>query len=108
MWNIFHLIALDGSYRHETSIQNRWKELLGERAILVEDSSLICETIAGLVHMLESSRDAAAVVKDMGLTGSAATVVHNALVPVGNNLPMKQHGKGQLPTIGRKGGVTRL
>jgi hypothetical protein len=56
-WEIFHLFSLDGSYRNDKRVHDRWRKLLGERLVMVEDSSLVCEIIAGLVHMMETAYD---------------------------------------------------
>lgn len=83
-WEIFHLRALDGSsaYRNDESIGNRWRKLLGERVIPVEDSSLICETIAGIINMIEAAKTPDVVVSDLGLTGAAANHLKGALASV--------------------------
>lgn len=81
-WEIFHLCAMDGSYPNNQKIHSQWEKLLGERYVKVADSSMICEIIAGIVHMLESAYDARRVVEDIGLTGKAAATVANALAPL--------------------------
>ncbi len=111
-WEIFHLFSLDGSYRDDTRVHNRWRELLGERVVMVEDSSLVCEIIAGIVHMLESSYDADRVVSDIGLSGAAATKVKNALVPVGAGALVAKAAASSSVSLrkggARKGGVSRI
>ena len=106
-WEVFHLFSLDGSYPHVTSIHERWKNLLGERFVTLEDSSLVCEVIAGLIHMMESAYDATKVVDDMGLSGHARSAVHNALVPVGKTRVPRAKGSGNLPKRG-SGGIVRV
>jgi hypothetical protein len=109
-WEVFHLFSADGSYPNDSRIIGRWRDLLGERFVRVEDSSLICEVIAGLIHMLESSFDADRVVSDMGLKGAAGAAVKNALVPVGNTRLPKTVAKGSLPTKRgpQSGGIVRI
>lgn len=96
-WEIFHLFSLDGSYATRDDIHEKWRKLLGERFIKVEDSSLICETIAGLVYMLESALAVDTVVSDMGLSGKAGASVKNALVPVGKSRVPGKVARGTLP-----------
>lgn len=67
-WEVFHLFAEDGSYRNDVAIHERWRKLLGERMVSVEDSSLVCEVIAGIIHGLENAYDADRVVSDLGLS----------------------------------------
>ena len=81
-WEIFHLFAEDGSYAGDAAIHERWRKLLGERMVSVEDSSLVCEVIAGIIHLIENAYDADRVVADIGLSGDAARAVKNALVPL--------------------------
>lgn len=108
-WEIFHLFSMDGSYPHETRIHDRWRTLLGERFVKVDDSSLICEVIAGLVHMLETAADVDTIVRDIGLSGSAGTSVKNALVPVSKGRVPSHVAKGSVPSKrGRAGGVSRI
>lgn len=109
-WEIFHLFCLDGSYPNRDDIKQRWRDLLGERVIMVEDSSLVCEIVAGLVHMLENAFDVDKVLGDIGISGPAADKVRNALVPVGTGAVSKHVATGGLP--GSRGGgadtVTRV
>jgi len=109
-WEIFHLFALDGNYRHATDIHARWRKLLGERLVMVEDSSLVCEIIAGIVHMIENAYDADRVVTDIGLSGSAAAAVKNALVPVSGSSVVPRAGQsgGALKRRAAQGGVSRV
>lgn len=96
-WEIFHLYALDGSYPNDDRITSRWRKLLGERVVMVEDSSLVCEIVAGLVHMLETAHGVDKVIDDIGLKGSAAKAVRNALVPISKSSLPAQIAKGGLP-----------
>ena len=102
-WDIFHLFSEDGSYPHQTDIHNRWKKVLGERFVMVEDSSLVCETIAGIMYMLETARDVDRVVDDIGLSGPARSAVKNALVPVAKARMPSRTGKGKRPRGAGKG-----
>lgn len=111
-WEIYHIFCMDGSYRPEThGIGDRWSGLLGERFVKIEDSALICEFIAGIVAVLETTHSVDTVVDtDLGLTGHAASVVRNALVPIAGRLPAHV-AAGALPTAhrgGAAGGVTRI
>jgi hypothetical protein len=92
-WEIFHLFAVDGSYPNETQIHERWRSLLAERFIMVEDSSKVCEVIAGIIHMLETSKAADSVVTDLGFDES----VRNALVPLSQSLVATGSGSGVIP-----------
>lgn len=97
-WEIFHLFALDGSYPKNDDIKAKWRALLPERLVLVEDSALVCEVVAGLIHMMETSSSVDAVVKDVGVSGADSDALRRALVPVaaGSSLPSQVVG-GDLP-----------
>lgn len=110
-WEIFHLFAEDGNYRNDAAVHDRWRKLLGERLVSVDDSGLVCEVIAGIVHMLENAYDADRVVADIGLSGRAAAAVKNALVPVGGTSIVPKSGRTSGPLAKRAtghGGVTSL
>ena len=109
-WELFHIFPQNAQHGRSTSIQNRWRELLGERFVMLEDESLVCEVIAGFVYSLETAYGVDRVVDDLGLKGDARTMVTNALVPfVSNRLPGNV-SIGSLPAAHRKssGGVTRF
>lgn len=109
-WEVFHLFAEDGSYRNDTTIHERWRKLLGERMVSIEDSSLVCETIAGIIHGLENAYDADRVVSDLGLSGAAAVSVKNALVPVVGAGALAKRGTRTGGAVARRGasGVSRV
>ena len=111
-WDIFHLFAVDGSYPRDKRIHDRWRALFGERFVMVEDSSLVCEVIAGIIHMMENAYDADRVVRDIGLSGKTASVVKNALVPLSSSSVLVAKVVAQSNSLmksrARKGGVTRI
>lgn len=96
-WEVFHLFAVQGSYPNRDDIHESWRKLLGERFVMVEDSNLVCEVIAGLIHSMESSLDIDAIVGDLELTGSHADSVRNSLLPVMQAKSSSNVAKGQLP-----------
>jgi len=107
-WEIFHLFSMDGSYPDRADIHDRWRALLGERFIKVEDSSVVCEVIAGLIDMLETAHDVDKVVSDIGVKGAAANAVKNALVPVARSRVPTHVATGSLPKLANRGGVSRV
>lgn len=52
-YNVFHIHCNDGSY-HE-SVSNKWKSLLKENLIIVEDSNTIAEVIASTVALINGA-----------------------------------------------------
>jgi hypothetical protein len=109
-WEIFHLFSMDGSFATATRIHDRWRNLLGERFVKVDDSSLVCEIIAGLIYMLETAADVDTIVNDIGLKGAAGASVKNALVPVSQGRVPSHVAKGSVPSKRGKGasGVSRI
>jgi hypothetical protein len=96
-WELFHLFSMDGSYPHHTNVHDSWREVLGERFVAVEDSSLICEIIASLIYALESSQEVDDVVLSLGLSAADQDKVKNAIVPVVNAMPSTSAAEGTLP-----------
>jgi len=96
-WELFHIFPLDASHGRNETIKDYWKNLLGERVIMLEDQNLVCEVIAGLVGMLESAYDLDKVVDKIGLTGKDRNTVKNALVSA-EDLRVSTHvAVGNLP-----------
>ncbi|MFA5397951.1 MAG: hypothetical protein WC346_18210 [Methanogenium sp.] len=52
MYNVFHIHVQQGSYRNDPQILKYWKDLLGERLILLEDYDKISEVIATTVSVI--------------------------------------------------------
>jgi len=106
-WEVFHLFAMDGSYPDRIDVHDSWSKLLGERFVKVNDSSLVCEIIAGLIYALESAKSVDQIVTDLGISDpSMINEVSGAIVPVvasrvpshmaQGNLP-EEHGTGNDP-----------
>lgn len=69
-WVHFHIIPQNTSYRGCQENHTYWENLVGAgRVISVADAADICEVIAGLVAMMETSQDAETVASTLGLTG---------------------------------------
>lgn len=96
-WEIYHIFPLESGYGTNDAIKSRWRELLGERVIMLDDQTLICETIASLIYMMETAKDLSSVVVDVGLKGKNLDSVKNALVPVSNLCAPAHLADGNLP-----------
>lgn len=96
-WEVYHLRNLDGSYATSSEVRDFWAKLLGERVINVDNSALVCEVIAGIIHALESAKGLDAVVSDLGLSGADAASVRGALVHVGARAVSKAVASGGVP-----------
>ena len=53
----FHIIPTNTSHGQSADVQGRWKELLGERVLMLADESAVCETIALAIGLCEGKLD---------------------------------------------------
>lgn len=54
-YEYFHIIPTNTSHGRSADVQRRWRELLGERVLLLEDESAVCETIALAIGLCEGT-----------------------------------------------------
>lgn len=87
MYHVFHLHIHETSTGKSQSIIDRWKDLLGERVIIVEDHNNVAEIIASTVAVVQGA-DLKHVVS--GFDDATAKQVSNALVKVSTDLTKKQ------------------
>jgi len=90
-YEVFFLFQKQGSYSVD-QVLPAWKELLGERALVLEDPNAVCEFIAGLLGMLEGGFDIDEIEADLKAVGANASAI-------------KAAGKA-LATVGSGGGGT--
>ncbi len=90
----FHIIPTNTAHGRSADVQNRWRALLGERVLLLEDEAAVCETIALTIGLSEGTiTNLAKGVDDLqsaGYDSSATTVAANALVAYANQQPNPQ------------------
>jgi hypothetical protein len=56
-YEYFHIIPTNTSHGRNPEVQARWKELLGERVLLLDDEAAVCETIALAIGLCEGTVD---------------------------------------------------
>ena len=56
-YEYFHIIPTNTSHGQNPEVQGRWKELLGERVLLLNDEAAVCETIALAIGLCEGAVD---------------------------------------------------
>src|SRR5919206_173938 len=56
-YEYFHIIPTNTSHGGSAEVQARWKELLGERVLLLDDEAAVCETIALAIGLCEGAID---------------------------------------------------
>jgi hypothetical protein len=54
-YEYFHIIPANTSHGSSADVQRRWRELLGERVLLLEDETAVCETIALAIGLCEGT-----------------------------------------------------
>lgn len=108
-FEVFFLFQAMGSYS-EQQILPVWRELLGERALVLDDPSAVCEFIAGVLGMLEGGLDLDEATEDLLVIGAdpnAVKVAGKALATVGGGTSIAK-SDGQLPDDPSGTGSTRL
>ena len=111
-YEVFFVYVPSGSYgSRQSAVPERWKELLPERVVELDDFEAVSETIAGLIGMCEGVVDVDKVASDLASMGdsaaSAAESVSKALVPLAGGLVKAGSVSGDLqPSQGS--GVTRI
>jgi len=79
MYEVFHIHANSTGYRNNPSVIGSWKDLLGERALVLDDHEMVAELISSQVSIMEGA-NIADVVKDFD--ASTADAITKALAPV--------------------------
>jgi hypothetical protein len=59
-YEYFHIIPTNASHGQNPDVQMRWRGLLGERVLLLEDTAAVCETIALMIGLCEGTIDSLA------------------------------------------------
>ena len=81
----FHIIPTQTSHGQSQEVQARWRALLGERVLLLDDEAAVCETIALAIGLCEGTvLDPSQGADDLigaGYDATAATTAATALVP---------------------------
>jgi hypothetical protein len=82
LYNVYHIHVNEGSYCDDPRVLDYWKNLLGERLIILDDYHAICATIATLIAVQHGVD-----IKDVVSKFDAHTagVVSNALAVAGNS-----------------------
>jgi hypothetical protein len=81
-WEIFYIIPKLSHYYNDSKILARWRELLGQSVIKLEDPSAISELIASTIGLAEETVDKAGLAADLkeaGVAPGAIDAVASAL-----------------------------
>lgn len=98
----FHIIPTRTSHGGTLPVQQAWRDLLGERVLLLEDESAVCETVALAIGLCEGTvfdvDDGAADLVDAGYDRAAAATAATALAPFARERgPLVPAVRGTLP-----------
>jgi hypothetical protein len=109
-YEVFFLFQAQGSY-HEDEILPAWRKLLGERALVLDDPSAVCEFIAGIMAMFEGGFSLSEALDDLlanGADAGAVAVAGKALAKVSTaGRVLTASATGALPP-GSDSGAERL
>jgi len=111
-YNVFHIVVGKTSHGDDPEILAAWRELLGERALKLDDPNGVCELIAATIglcegHGMDTVSD---VLASSGAHAGTVKSVTNAIVPLQDALARSGSGAlvGDLPDSGKSGGTVRL
>lgn len=113
-WNVFHLIVEQGQYPHNATIEKAWRDLLGERVLLMEDYNTVAELIASTIGVCEGTdlTDIRAHLADVGTDASSIASVTKSLIPLSRATAIAKAGTvgGVMPPVAEPvgAGVERL
>ncbi|MGX4657458.1 hypothetical protein ACWCHM_27630 [Micromonospora sp. SCSIO 07396] len=106
-WDTYYLLPAGSHYAGNATVLDFWRDLLGQRAVVLDDLDAVCETIALTVGLGEQAIDLDEGLRDLDRAGSTAgRTVSKALAPLGGG---RRAEVSTLPATSRRaGGVTRL
>lgn len=101
----FHIIPTQTSHGQSQEVQDRWRALVGERVLLLDDEAAVCETIALAIGLCEGTlfdpNQGADDLIGAGYDATAATTAATALVPyAAARGPLVPVAAGVLPAAG--------
>jgi acylphosphatase len=112
-YEYFHIIPTDTSHGRNAEVRKRWKALLGERVLLLDDAGSVCETIALAIGLAEGTidnlDDGTADLVLAGHDRNAVKAAMTALAPyAAKQTPVTRFVAGFLPRSKRAGRDGRL
>ena len=101
-YEYFHIIPTNTAHGRSAEVQERWRELLGERVLLLDDEAAVCETIALAIGLCEGAiGDIDSGADDLvqaGYDPAAASTAATALAPYATARgPQPRAAAGLLP-----------
>lgn len=101
-YEYFHIIPANTSHGSSADVQGRWRALLGERVLLLDDETAVCETIALAIGLCEGTvidlASGAADLVQAGYDSRSTGVATTALAPYARKRPpVARVAAGALP-----------
>lgn len=75
-YNLFFILPKMTHYYDNQQVNSKWKQLLGERFLKLEDPETVCELIAGTIGLCEENVDHDGLAQDLASTGLSTTSVN--------------------------------
>lgn len=111
-YHVFHLVVAQGSHGRDPRIQQRWRTLLGERALVLHDASAVSETIALQIGLVEGTvQDLGRATDDLmaaGFDAGAVQAASKAVVPYHASATKPAVAAGTLPAPSAQSDSGRL
>jgi hypothetical protein len=105
-FDVYYLMPSAAGWGGDTEILTRWRELLGQNVLVLDDLDAVCETIAVTVGLGEDTIDLDEGLADLVQVGSAhGETVGKALAPLQRGVVVRGAG---LPAGGAGSGASRL
>jgi hypothetical protein len=104
-YEYFHIIPTNTSHGRTARVQNRWKDLLGERVLILDDEAAVCETIALTIGLCEGMIDdlyrGVDDLIDAGYDHATTTTASQTLIDFANRrAPLARVAAGNIPAAG--------
>ncbi|MFG1924577.1 hypothetical protein [Cryptosporangium sp. NPDC048952] len=109
-YHVYYLLPKGAAYAGDKTVLRRWRELLGENVIELDDLNAVCETIALTIGLNEDTVDLHAGLADLADLGSSAgATVGKALMPLSRVVSRRARPvRAQLPATRRSSKNVRL
>lgn len=110
-YHVFYVLPKMTSNFADPKIRTRWKQLLGENVLFLEDANGICELIASQVGLWEGTVEGDKITDDLidaGASASVAGSVSRALVPASGVAAKGKAMAQSLPSSGAASGVAKF
>lgn len=103
-YEYFHIVPTNTYHGKSDRVQNRWKELLGERVLILDDEEAVCETIALAIGLCEGMIDdlysGTEELIDAGYDADTATSASTALLQYARKrAPLAKVATGQIAAV---------